>query len=187
MQFENERVLQVCPKNPFNFLDIIRLMIKDKTMKNIIGLVVYVGISELAGVIGAIFTTPNIAGWYASLTKPVLMPPAWLFGPVWTFLYFLMGIALFLVWRRGWKTAGVKEAVGVFVIQLVLNILWSVIFFGLHAPLAAFIAVIALWIAIVATIMAFGKISHAAMWALLPYLLWVTFAAYLNLSIWLLN
>ncbi len=155
--------------------------------KDIIRFIVSVGVCELAGVLGALYTTPNIGTWYAFLAKPALTPPAWVFGPVWTILYLLMGIALFLVWKKRKGTAERKEAIGIFAIQLVLNVLWSVIFFGSHSPFPGFIAIVSLWLAIIAAIAAFAKISRGAGWILVPYLLWVTFAAYLNLSVWLLN
>lgn len=150
-------------------------------------LVFFIIISELAGVIGSLFTTPSIAGWYAGIIKPELNPPAWVFGPVWTTLFVLMGIAAFLVWRKGYGRKDVKIALGLFYGQLILNTLWSIIFFGLHSPGGAFIEIIFLWLAILATIIAFAKISRPAAWLLLPYILWVSFAAYLNYSIWILN
>lgn len=150
-------------------------------------LFIAVGVSELAGIIGAVFTTSSIPTWYADLARPEFAPPNWIFGPVWTTLYALMGVALFLVWRAGWERRDVKIAIGIFVGQLILNTLWSIIFFGLRSPGAAFIEIVFLWLAILATIIAFAKISHKAAWLLAPYILWVTFAAYLNFAIWSLN
>ncbi|HUC02105.1 MAG TPA: TspO/MBR family protein [Candidatus Paceibacterota bacterium] len=150
-------------------------------------LIIAVVVSEAAGVIGSIFTVSAIPIWYATLAKPALNPPAWIFGPVWTTLYLLMGIAAFLVWRKGWNSKGVKAALSLFAIQLILNALWSIIFFGLHSPAWALIEIIAMWIVIVATITAFSKISRSAAWLLAPYILWVSFALYLNYSIWRLN
>lgn len=152
----------------------------------------FIIISELAGVIGSLFTTPSIAGWYAGIIKPDLNPPAWVFGPVWTTLFVLMGIAAFLVWSSYAeasedKKKSIRIALALFGIQLVLNTLWSIIFFGLHSPGSAFIEIIFLWLAILATIIAFAKISRPAAWLLLPYILWVSFAGYLNYSIWILN
>jgi len=145
----------------------------------------------LAGFIGSIFTGPAISsGWYASLIKPALNPPAWLFGPVWTILYLLMGLALFLVWsfnKQALKTSVKKFALILFALQLALNALWSVIFFGLKNPGWAFVDIILLWLAIFGTIIVFSKISRPAMFLLLPYILWVSFAGYLNYSIWTLN
>ena len=150
-------------------------------------LVVAIGVSELAGIVGSIFTAPAIAGWYAELAKPSFNPPSWVFGPVWTTLFALMGIAAFLIWKKGLDRADVKIALGIFIFQLVLNTLWSIIFFNLESPGGALIEIGFLWLAILATIIAFAKISKPAAWLLLPYLLWVSFASYLNYSIWLLN
>ena len=150
-------------------------------------LVIAISVCEAAGVVGAFFTTPSIAGWYATLARPALNPPAWVFGPVWTTLFALMGIAAFLVWRKGLDRRDVKITLGIFIGQLVLNTLWSIIFFGLHNPGAAFVEIIFLWLAILATIVAFAKISKPAALLLLPYILWVSFAGYLNFSIWKLN
>lgn len=144
-------------------------------------------ISELAGIIGSFFTAPSVATWYQTLARPALNPPAWVFGPVWITLYALMGIAAFLVWRTGISHMRVKSALAIFAVQLVLNTLWSIIFFGLHSPGGALIDIAALWIAIVLTIIAFAKISRPAAWLLVPYLAWVSFATYLNYAIWVLN
>lgn len=143
--------------------------------------------SEAAGIIGSVFTASSIPTWYATIVRPEFSPPNWIFGPVWTTLYALMGIAAFLVWRKGLDRKEVKVALGIFLLQLVLNSLWSIIFFGLQNPGAAFIEIIFLWLAIVATIIAFAKISKPAAWLLAPYILWVSFAAYLNYAIWALN
>ncbi len=150
-------------------------------------LIIAIIVSELAGIIGSAFTMPSIAGWYAGLVKPALNPPAWVFGPVWTTLFALMGIAAFLVWRKGLDRKDVKVALGIFIGQLVLNTLWSIIFFGLHNPGGAFVEIIFLWLAILATIIAFVKISRPAVWLLVPYIIWVSFAGYLNYSIWQVN
>lgn len=161
-------------------------------MKNIYKLVIAIGASEAAGIIGSVFTAPAIAGWYAGLNKPELNPPSWVFGPVWTTLYALMGVAAWLVWRRlddGSPSTSLraKIALAIFIAQLFLNTLWSVLFFGLQSPGWALVEIIFLWLAILATMIAFGKISKPAMWLLLPYLLWVSFASYLNYSIYVLN
>jgi len=156
-------------------------------MNNTIKLIVALVISQLAGIIGAIFTTPAIDGWYAGIVKPALNPPSWIFGPVWTTLFVLMGIAAFLVWKQGLERRDVRIALGIFVGQLVLNTLWSIIFFSLQSPGGAFIEIIFLWLAILATIVTFAKISRPAAWLLVPYILWVSFASYLNYAIWMLN
>lgn len=150
-------------------------------------LIITIGLSELAGIIGSIFTTRSISGWYANLNKPFFSPPNYLFGPVWGGLYLLMGIAAALVWQKGLETSTAKIAFGLFWFQLVLNGLWSYLFFGLQNPLAGFIEIIFLWGAIVATIYYFFKISTAAGALMIPYVSWVTFAALLNFYIWQLN
>jgi tryptophan-rich sensory protein len=156
-------------------------------IKDIISLIVAVSLSLLAGIIGSFFTFNSIQEWYQFLEKPALNPPNWVFGPVWTSLYILMGVALFLVWKKGWKDKKVKIAINIFLIQLVLNALWSILFFGLQNPLLAFMEIVILWILIVVTMEKFYQISKPAMGLLIPYLLWVSFAGYLNASIWLLN
>ncbi len=161
-------------------------------INNIFKLVLTVGVSLLAGFVGSIFTTPHIPTWYAGLVKPALNPPAWIFGPVWTTLYILMGVAAFLVWSSYAKATedkkkGIRVALILFGIQLVLNTFWSIIFFGIHSPGGALIEIVFLWLAILATIIAFAKISKPAARLLVPYILWVSFAAYLNYSIWILN
>lgn len=149
-------------------------------------LIIAIAVSEMAGVIGSLFTMPAIqSGWYANIIKPTLNPPAWVFGPVWTTLFVLMGIAAFLVWKKNDKK--IKIALGIFIGQLVLNTLWSFVFFGLHNPGGALVEIVFLWFAILATIIAFFRISKPAAWLLLPYILWVSFAAYLNFAIWSLN
>ncbi len=156
-------------------------------MSNTLKLIIAIVVSQLAGIIGSIFTMPSIDGWYALITKPALNPPSWVFGPVWTTLFVLMGISAFLIWKKGLDQKGVKVALGIFLGQLILNTLWSIIFFGLHSPFWAFIEIIFLWLAILTTIVAFYKISKTAGWLLVPYLLWVSFASYLNYSIYALN
>lgn len=150
-------------------------------------LVISIIICLAAGFIGSIFTNRSIPTWYESLKKPSFNPPGWLFGPVWTALFILMGISLFLVWQKGLNYNGVKIALIVFGIQLILNILWSILFFGLRSPLVAFIEIIILWILILITILIFYPISKAAAILLLPYILWVSFALILNFSLWQLN
>lgn len=150
-------------------------------------LVISILICQLAGLIGSIFTGPAIPTWYEALKKPSFTPPSWLFAPAWITLFVLMGIAAFIVWRRGLSERQVKIALGIFLIQLVLNALWSVVFFGLKTPLGGLIVIVVLWIAILLTILNFSKISTAAGILLLPYILWVSFAAVLNLFLWRLN
>jgi tryptophan-rich sensory protein len=128
----------------------------------------------------------STGGWYAQLQKPTWNPPAWIFGPVWTVLYIMMAIAAWMVWRvGGWK--GQRRALGLFLGQWLLNALWTPLFFGLHRPLLAFVEIIALWVVLLATILAFRRVRLAAAVLLLPYLAWVSFAAVLNFKIWWLN
>jgi translocator protein len=141
----------------------------------------------IAGAIGTVATLSQIPTWYAALAKPVWAPPNWLFGPVWTTLYVLIGIALFLVWREGTDRRDVRIALGIFAVQLILNILWSVIFFGYHSLLGGFIVIIILWIAILANIIAFYFISKPAGLLLIPYIVWVSIASYLNYAVYVLN
>ena len=156
-------------------------------LNNFFKLIIAVGVSELAGVIGLVFTISSIPTWYAGLVKPALSPPSWVFGPVWTTLYFLMGIAVFLVWKKGLERKDVKMALGIFGLQLFLNAIWSVIFFGLRNPGWAFVDIILLWLVILGTTIVFYKVSRLAVFLLLPYILWVSFAGYLNYSILILN
>ena len=153
----------------------------------IIRLVSSVLICLAAAAMGSVFTTPSIPTWYALIQKPAFNPPNWVFGPVWTALFILMGISAYLVWEKGLKERKVKVALSVFGVQLVLNILWSALFFGLQSPFYAFIEIIILWIAIVLTIIKFYPVSRNAGLLLIPYIAWVSFAAFLNLSVWLLN
>lgn len=158
-------------------------------INNTFKLIIAIVVSELAGIIGSIFTTPAIkSGWYATLAKPALNPPAWVFGPVWTTLYALMGIALWLVWTEVDTDRKTKQRAFVFFFaQLGLNALWSIIFFGQQSVGGAFREIIALWVLILITIRYFAKISKSAAWLMVSYILWVSFAAYLNYSIWILN
>jgi translocator protein len=158
-------------------------MAKNNFFKLIITLVA----CQLAGIIGSIFTVSAIPCWYAQLLKPELNPPNWIFGPAWTILYILMGISAFLIWKKGFEKKEIKIALTVFIFQLFLNAIWSIIFFGLKNPFWAFIEIIILWLAILGTIIIFYKISKPAAILLIPYIFWVSFAAYLNYSIWQLN
>jgi len=124
--------------------------------------------------------------WYAQLNKPVWNPPNWIFGPVWTALYTMMAIAAWLVWRRG-GFATQKVPLGLFLLQLLLNAAWSALFFGLRNPGLAFAEIILLWLAILGTLLAFGKAHRLAGVLMVPYLAWVTFAAVLNFTLWQLN
>lgn len=150
-------------------------------------LIAAISACQAAGGIGAIVTRDGLRAWYPALEKPSFNPPGWIFGPVWTLLYALMGIAFDQVSRQAGRPAEIRLAQAVFGVQLALNTLWSVLFFGARSPLAALIELILLWIAVLATVVAFARVSKLAAALLLPYLLWVTFAGLLNASIWKLN
>jgi translocator protein len=150
-------------------------------------LAICVGTVLLASAVGSFATVRAIPTWYKGLAKPSFNPPAWLFGPAWTLLYLLMAVTAWLVWKQGICAAGVKLALAVFLVQLVLNVLWSVFFFGLRSPLAGLVDIIVLWLAILATIVLFFRVSVPAGVLLLPYIAWVTFAAILNAAIFRLN
>ncbi len=156
-------------------------------MKKAVTLVVFIVACELAGILGSVFTMPSIPGWYAGLAKPSFNPPNWLFGPVWTILYALMGVAAWLVYEKGVKRPEVKKALSVFAAQLLLNALWSIVFFGAHMILGAAVVIVLLGAMILLTIRLFGKISKPAAWLLVPYILWVSFATVLNISLYVLN
>lgn len=141
-------------------------------------------VCQFAGIIGSFFTASSIPTWYTTLNKPYFNPPSWLFGPVWIILYLLMGISLYIILESKTKS---KYPIYIFGTQLILNTFWSIIFFGLKSPLFAFIEIIILWFTILLTIISFNKISKKASYLLIPYILWVTFAAILNFSIYYLN
>ena len=153
----------------------------------VIKLISSIVICQAAGVIGSLFTTPAIPTWYASIEKPSFTPPNSLFGPVWTMLFLLMGIAIFLVWREGLSDRNVRNTFTLFIVQLVLNVLWSAAFFGLRSPLAGLVVIIVLWAAIFLTIIRFFAISTTAGALLIPYIAWVSFAAVLNGALYILN
>jgi benzodiazapine receptor len=156
-------------------------------LRGVVKLVVSILVCEGAGLIGSAFTTPAIPTWYAGLQKPSFTPPSWLFAPAWITLYLLMAIAAFIIWRQGLSERGVRIALVIFLVQLVLNALWSVVFFGMQSPLYGVIVIVLLWAAILVTITRFARLSAPAAWLLVPYILWVSFAAALNISIWMLN
>jgi translocator protein len=147
-----------------------------------VGLAVWVVLPLLAGAFGSMFQPGE---WYASLEKPSWNPPSWVFGPVWTTLYILMGVAAWLVWDR--YRGAATLALAVFVVQLIFNALWSYLFFGLQSPALAFAGIVILWVLIVATIVLFWRARTVAGVLLLPYLAWVSFAAVLNFTLWQLN
>jgi tryptophan-rich sensory protein len=151
-----------------------------------LGLGVFLALCFGAGALGSLFTSPSIPTWYAELKRPVWTPPNWLFGPVWTALYLMMGVAGWLVWRQA-GVSGAAWALALFGLQLALNVLWAILFFGMRSPGVAFGEIVVLWVAIAGTLAAFWRVSPTAGVLLVPYLLWVSFATALNLSIWRLN
>ena len=153
----------------------------------LVKLITSIAICQLAGAIGAFFTYESIPTCYAALQKPSFNPPNWIFGPVWTTLYTLMGISAFIIWDKGLNNKNVRYAIYIFGIQLALNSIWPIIFFGLHLPLLAFFEIIILWVFILLSIIYFYKISKVASLLLIPYIMWVSFASILNLSISILN
>jgi benzodiazapine receptor len=161
-------------------------MASENSIPKLVGSVL---LCEAAGGVGSIYTYDALRDWYAKLEKPSFTPPSWVFGPVWTVLYAMMGLSLYLAsHRRTEQDGGVGRASRVlFGIQLVLNVLWSYIFFGRRSPGWALVEILFLWVAIVATTWAFSRISRMAGLLLLPYLLWTSFAVVLNHSIWRLN
>jgi tryptophan-rich sensory protein len=160
---------------------------KSGKARDIVKLVISLVACQCAGLVGSIFTSPAIPIWYATLEKPPFSPPNWLFAPAWGTLYLLMGVAAFLVWRQGFSKEGVKSALTIFLVQLVINALWSVVFFGLKSPIAGVVVIVVLWVAILFTILKFFRLSVAAGSLLIPYILWVSFATALNIAIWMLN
>lgn len=139
------------------------------------------------GLVASVFTRPQIAGWYSTLHKPSFNPPPWLFAPVWTLIYILIATAAYTVWKLRSRRPAYKIARAIYFIQLLLNFSWSIVFFGLHQILGAFFIILLLWISIILNIHWFGKFSKMAGWLFYPYLLWVSFAALLNASIYFLN
>lgn len=150
-------------------------------------LVLCIAIPLLIGIAGSFYTAPEIPTWYASLNKPSFTPPGWVFGPVWTTLYILMGISLFLVVRTGLGAAPVRQGVLLYSAQLALNFLWSALFFGMHAVFLGLLDILLLFVLIAATIASFLRISRPAAWLLVPYLCWVGFASLVNAMTWILN
>jgi tryptophan-rich sensory protein len=139
-----------------------------------------------AAAVGGVATETGPGSWYAGIEKPAFNPPGRVFGPVWTVLYVLIGVSAWLVWRRR-GLSGARGPLLIWLIQLMLNAAWSVLFFGLRRPDLASLEIVALWIAILATIVAFRRVRPLAAWLLVPYLAWVSFAAVLTFTIWRLN
>ena len=144
----------------------------------------WVLLAQLAGVVGSVATASSVDGWYATLVRPALAPPSWVFAPVWTTLFTLMGIAAFLAWRADGEK---RVAFAAFTVQLLLNVAWSFVFFGAQAIGPALAVIVVLWVAILANAVLFFRLDRRAGVLLVPYLAWVAFAAYLNYGFWVLN
>jgi benzodiazapine receptor len=157
------------------------------SLSSVIRLVVSVLACLAAGGIGSLFTYKAIPTWYRALKKPRYTPPNWAFGPIWTTLYILMGVSVFLVWNKGLTVYGATVAFTLFWIQLVVNVIWSVIFFGMKSKGGGVIIIIVLWLLILATTVIYFGVSAWAGGLLVPYIVWVSVASYLNIGIWLLN
>ena len=147
----------------------------------------FIAICLLTGALGGWVTSQSVVEWYPTLTKPAWNPPAWVFAPVWTTLYVLMGVAAWLVWRKAPRGSGLRLALGLFFLQLALNCLWSFLFFGARSPGWALVDIMALLAALAATTWAFFNHTRLAGALMLPYLAWAGFAAFLNFTIWQLN
>lgn len=157
-----------------------RIFTQKKTMRLALSIAVCLG----AGWLGSLVTRPSLTAWYEGLAKPHWTPPDWLFAPVWTTLYVTMGVAAWLVWRRrSLETIPMR----LFLVQLLLNVAWSAVFFRFRSPGWAFLEIVVLWCAILLTAIAFGRIARIAGWLMAPHLLWVSYAAALNFAIWRLN
>jgi translocator protein len=152
---------------------------------DILKLIISIVICQLAGLVGSIFNFKAIPRWYSKLKKPAFNPPNWIFGPVWTILYLLMGISMYLVWNAGFSLFSTPLII--FGLQLLLNISWSALFFGAKKPAMAFVEILFLWMSILYLIFIFYPISQLASYLLIPYLLWVGFASLLNWKLWTLN
>jgi len=157
-----------------------------ETRKSMLALAVCIAACFSAAAIGGIATSQTVGTWYRSLSKPHWTPPGWLFGPVWSALYLMMAVAAWLVWRRHNATA-VRWPLSLFTVQLILNAVWSWLFFALRSPGVAFAEIAVLWCAILWTLVLFGRVTKLAGWLMAPYLIWVAFAGALNLAIWRLN
>ncbi len=164
---------------------------KNKPKHDLGKLALFILACELAGVIGSIFTIQSIPTWYATLIKPPFAPPNWLFAPVWTILYALMGIAAFLIWEKtmlkGAQKKKAASALNIFWLQLALNVLWSIVFFGARSPLLGLIIILLMLFSIALAMWRFYYIDWRAFWLLAPYILWVGFATLLNFYIFALN
>ena len=158
-----------------------------KAKNNVVKFIVSIVFPLAVGGISGYFTSSGVGGWYQTLVKPSFNPPNWVFAPAWTLLYIMMGIAFFLIWKKDVSADKKRWAIFCFAVQLTLNFLWSFVFFYLQQPGWALVEILVLWVMILATILAFKKLSTPAALLLVPYLLWVSFATLLTYSIWQLN
>ncbi len=154
-------------------------------IQRLLPFIICIGLSLAAGFLGSFYTIDSISTWYQFLTRPFWTPPNWVFGPVWTTLYVLMGISAGLVWRTDKK--GKWWVLALFFAHLIVNVAWSVVFFGMHDPVSGLLIIKALWLLIVALMLVFWRYSRTATYLLIPYLVWVTYASTLNLGIIMLN
>jgi translocator protein len=150
-------------------------------------LTIFVLGTVVLGSFGSIFTVPAIPEWYRLLDKPSFSPPNWVFGPVWTILFILMGIAVYFIYRHGIRSIQIRDAVLVYGVQFFFNLLWSYLFFGLRSPALGLSGILVLWVSIAATMKLFYKIEKVSAYLLIPYFLWVSFATLLNAAIYILN
>ena len=157
------------------------------TLRELAMLILCIVICQMAGVIGSVFTASSVTTWYTTLNKPWFSPPGFVISAVWILLFVLMGISLYLIWREGISGADSKIALAVFAAQLLVNTLWSYAFFGLQSPLAGVVVIVVLWLLILQTVIRFWPIRKDAALLLVPYIIWVSFAGFLNYSIWRLN
>ncbi|MFA5293104.1 MAG: TspO/MBR family protein [Phycisphaerae bacterium] len=153
---------------------------------DIVKLIICCGAVLGVGFAGSFFVS-NSSQWYQSLEKPAFTPPSYVFGPVWTVLYLLIGVSAFLVWRKGIANAAGRTAAAAFILQFIFNAAWTLIFFGIKQPLIALGDIVMLWLAIIAMIVSFRKVSTLAAVLLVPYIMWVSLAVVLNAAICILN
>ncbi|MCX7732701.1 MAG: tryptophan-rich sensory protein [candidate division WOR-3 bacterium] len=154
--------------------------------RNLLKPVASIAVPLIIGFLGSMFTRQSVGNWFVTLKKPVFAPPNWLFAPAWALLYIMMGIAFYLIWQQGYSVK-LRWALVVYGLQLILNLLWSLFFFGLRSPLLGLVDIVLLWILVIINTILFYHLRHAAGLLLIPYILWLTFALLLNLSIVILN
>ena len=156
-------------------------------MNNFAKLIIAIAIPIAIGATAGLFTVTGVGSWYQTINKPSWNPPGWVFAPVWTTLYVMMGVSLYLVWKSGVSNNLKRTAIGLCAFQLVLNFFWSLIFFDQQQPGWALVEIIVMWFFILFTIFAFAKVNKTAAWLLVPYISWVSFATILNYTIWKMN